>query len=163
MRGGWPGSILGPAVWTAQASRWWRAADVGIDQVWMRLELLKSQIASHPIPRVTVRSPRRDVTEATVRATPSGLARRSSTVVVGRSLKTRFDHELHADQLGEGRGRNDLGSLGGVDEQYGGASRTGDCGDAIEGRGNGVGHDSSEESDGKVTPGGREVLTGRAG
>ena len=44
------------------------------------------------------------------------------------------------DQLGEGRGRDDLGALGGVDEQDDGAAAAGGCTDAIERRGDGMGH-----------------------
>ena len=45
-----------------------------------------------------------------------------------------------SDQLGQGGGRDDFRALGGVDEQYGGASAAGYCTDALERRGDGMGH-----------------------
>jgi len=79
---------------------------------------------------------------------PEGSGAAPKGEVEGGDERQRQDLRERGHQLGERRGRDDLGTLGGIDEQYGGASGAGYRGDAVEGRMDGVGHGSSEEFDG---------------
>jgi len=109
---------LGSAASLRYTSAGWRGAEVLVGvQVVMRLDRLKSQVASQAAPTAMTARP--------------------------RSSGERQDLSEWGYQLGECRGGHDLCTFGGIEDQHDGTSTTGDCSDAVERGGDGIGPGSS--------------------